>query len=75
MYTSAQGSGFHFRICPFCEACRLVFSGWRSAQCPRCGYEPDGDFLQTLHQIVAVPEYQGFRKFGPSENSEPEALS
>lgn len=62
-------SGPSFRICPVCEAERLVFSGWRSARCPGCGYEPDGTFLQTLHEIVALPECRGD---APSENTEPE---
>jgi hypothetical protein len=51
--------GRNFRICPVCEAERLVFSGWRSARCPECSYEPDGTFLQTLHEIVALPECRG----------------
>ncbi len=56
MDTSTLVSGPHFRICPLCEASRLVFSGLHDARCPACGYEPSDGFLITLRQIVTLPE-------------------
>lgn len=58
MDTSAHGSEARYRICPLCEEEKLVFSGWRVAQCPSCGFEPTAAFLQTLHDIVALPEHR-----------------
>jgi hypothetical protein len=52
--TAASGAGF--RICPFCEESRLVFSGLYEARCPACDHEPGEDSLKTLRQIVALPE-------------------
>ncbi len=56
MDTSTLASGTHFRICPLCEASRLVFSGLNEARCPACEHEPDDGFLKTLRQIVDLPE-------------------
>jgi len=56
MNTSFVASGPHFRICPLCEASRLVFSGLNEARCPACGHEPSDGFLKTLRQIVDLPE-------------------
>ena len=62
-------SGPHSMICPLCEESRLAFSGLYSARCPACDYEPDGVFLETLHQIVALPDapetLQGRAEQGP----------
>lgn len=56
MDTSTVASATHFKICPFCEASRLVFSGLHEARCPTCDREPDSNFLKTLRQIVALPD-------------------
>ncbi len=56
METPIKVSGARFRICPFCEESRLVFSGLNQARCPACSSEPGEDFLKTLRQIIALPE-------------------
>ncbi len=56
MDTSILASGPGFRICPLCEASRLVFSGLNDARCPDCDHEPSDGFLMTLRQIVDLPE-------------------
>ena len=59
MDTSTLASGPGFRICPLCEASRLVFNGLNEARCPACDYEPDDGFLKTLRQIVDLPKVSG----------------
>jgi hypothetical protein len=54
-----------FRICPLCEASRLVFSGLNEARCPACDHEPDDGFLITLRQIVDLPEVSGTSRSRP----------
>ena len=54
--TSTIASGPQFRICPLCEASRLVFSGLYSARCLACCCEPGSDFRKSLRQIVALPD-------------------
>ncbi|MGF1471738.1 MAG: hypothetical protein ACFB50_08365 [Rubrobacteraceae bacterium] len=56
MNTSTLVSGQHFKICPLCEASRLVFSGPNEARCPACDCEPSDAFLVALRQIVSLPE-------------------
>lgn len=73
MDTSAQGSEARYRICPLCEEEKLVFSGWRVAECPSCGCEPTTAFLQTLHEIVALPEHREHHGPGSSESLGPES--
>lgn len=45
-----------FRIYPFCEESRLVFSGLNEARCPVCDHEPSSHFLKALRQIVSLPD-------------------
>ena len=59
METPTMASGARFRICPFCEESRLVFSGLNEARCPTCDCELSGAFLKTLRQIVVLPESAG----------------
>ena len=66
MQTPTMASGAHFRICPFCEESRLVFSGLNRARCLRCECEPSGAFLKTLRQIVALPQSAGTSHSRPS---------
>ena len=61
----------HFRICPLCEAGNLVFDGLYSARCPACNCEPDGNFLKTLRQIVALPELAETSHGQPNGDREP----
>lgn len=68
MDTSTQVSGPDFRICPRCEASRLVFSGLYSARCPTCGCEPSEAFMETLCQIVALPEVAEPSRHRPTGN-------
>lgn len=42
--------------CPFCEASQLADFGRNSARCGACGGVLGGDFLDSLRQIVALPE-------------------
>jgi len=57
--TPTISSEAQFKICPLCEASRLVFSGLNEARCPACDHEPDDGFLITLRQIVDLPEASG----------------
>ena len=59
MNTPTIASGTQFRICPLCEASRLVFSGLNEARCPACDHEPEDGFLITLRQIVDLLETSG----------------
>ena len=57
--TPTIASEAQFKICPLCEASRLVFSGLNEARCPACEHEPEDGFLITLRQIVDLPEVSG----------------
>ena len=70
--TSPVASGTDFRICPLCEESKLVFSGLNEARCPACDYQPSGGLLETLRQILALPEASKTSHGYPNENSEPE---
>lgn len=67
MDTSTLASGPGFRICPLCEASRLVFSGLSEARCPACAHEPEDGFLITLRQIVDLPETSETSRSRPEE--------
>ena len=73
MDASPIASGANFRICPLCEAERLVFDGLYSARCPACNCEPSGDFLKTLRQIVALSETMQASHSRPNETSDAES--
>lgn len=54
---SSSGSSPDFIICPFCEGGELA--GDRptiSARCTGCGRTADGSLLETLRQIIALPD-------------------
>jgi hypothetical protein len=64
-----------FRICPLCEASRLLFSSLYEARCPACDHEPSDGFLKTLRQIVDLPEAPDPPEQAPTETPSPKAGS
>ncbi len=55
---STLTSGSHSLICPICEAGELL-SGHDGIQCPICGYAPSRGVLETLRQIISLPDALG----------------
>jgi ribosomal protein L37AE/L43A len=53
--TSRPGS----LVCPFCEAGELERTGSYSARCISCGRVTGRLVLETLHQIITLPESLG----------------
>ena len=47
------------QTCPLCETAVLQSVGHNSARCPSCGCLLHGDILETLRQIVALPDALG----------------
>jgi uncharacterized Zn finger protein (UPF0148 family) len=58
---STPASRPHSIICPSCEAGELRSSGQGEVQCPVCGYAPSRSVLETLRQIIALPDALGSR--------------
>ena len=73
MYTPTLVSGPGFRICPLCEASRLLFSSLNEARCPACDHEPSYGFLKTLRQIVDLPEVPEPPEQAPTGTPSPKA--
>jgi ribosomal protein L37AE/L43A len=46
-------------VCPLCEVGTLKHSGQNSAQCDYCEGSVSGTMLETLRQIVALPDSLG----------------
>jgi ribosomal protein L37AE/L43A len=49
----------HPLICPFCEAHELRPFGHNSARCEYCGGILGGSLLQTLQEIIELPDALG----------------
>ena len=59
----------HHINCPFCEAGELTFLGVGFARCPSCGLPLVGSVLETLQEIVGLPDALGAH---PCECGHPE---
>ena len=67
--SSATLSRAHHIICPFCESAELAFLGPGFARCGSCGLPLLGSTLETLREIVGLPEALGAH---PCECGHPE---
>jgi hypothetical protein len=57
---SAPGSGFHYLICPSCEAGELRSDGHQNGvRRPVCSYAPSRGVLEALRQIISLPDALG----------------
>jgi len=56
-------------ICPFCESGKLISLGHGFARCDPCGLPLLGSTLETLGNIIGLPDAQGAH---PCECSHPE---
>ena len=57
---SFSGSKPDFVVCPFCEGGDLVREcPTIPARCTACGHTVDGDLLEALRQIIALPDASG----------------
>jgi ribosomal protein L37AE/L43A len=56
-------------ICPFCESGELALVGVGFARCPSCGLPLVGSTLETLREIVGLPDALGAH---PCECGHPE---
>jgi hypothetical protein len=52
-------SGSHSIICPICEAGELRSGGQNGVRCPVCGYAPSRGAIDTLQQIISLPDAFG----------------
>lgn len=59
----------HHIICPFCESGELAFVGVGFARCASCGLPLLGSVLETLREIVGLPDALGAH---PCECGHPE---
>ena len=46
-------------ICPACEVYRMQAVGRMRARCPGCRFELGGRMLETLVEVLALPEVLG----------------
>jgi uncharacterized Zn finger protein (UPF0148 family) len=56
---STLASGSHSIICPSCEAGELSSDGQIGFQCPVCDYATSRSVLETLQQIISLPDALG----------------
>jgi len=57
--TSGKLSNERHIICPFCESGRLLHSGPGFARCDSCALPLLGPMLETLRDLVGLPEPLG----------------
>jgi ribosomal protein L37AE/L43A len=57
--TSGEASTAHHTVCPFCESGLLVSRGPGFARCGSCGLPLLGSALETLRDIVGLPDALG----------------
>jgi len=56
----ALASGSHSLICPICEATELRSGDHQNGvRCPVCGYAPSRGAIETLRQIISLPDALG----------------
>jgi ribosomal protein L37AE/L43A len=56
---SGMASRAHRIVCPFCESGELVARGPGFARCGSCGMPLVGSTLETLREIVGLPDVLG----------------
>jgi ribosomal protein L37AE/L43A len=66
---SGTAFGGHHTVCPFCESGELVFFGPGLSRCGSCGLPLLGSMLETLRDIVGLPDALGAH---PCECGHPE---
>ena len=66
---SGTGSRPHHIVCPFCESGKLVSLGQGFARCDSCGLPLLGSTLETLENIIGLPDALGAH---PCECGHPE---
>ena len=66
---SETRSRAHHMICPFCESGELVSLGYGFARCNSCGLPLLGSTLETLVNIIGLPDALGTH---PCECGHPE---
>ena len=66
---SRKASRAHRVVCPFCESGALVSSGPGFARCDSCGLPLLGSALDTLRDIIGLPDALGTH---PCECGHPE---
>ena len=59
MKSSSLASGSEVLMCPFCERGRLRSTGQDSVRCDSCSGFLSGAMLQTLRQVVVLPDAIG----------------
>jgi hypothetical protein len=59
--SSAPSSNTRFFVCPLCEAGELQALGRDSARCGSCGCLLAGETLETLLEIIRLPDALGNR--------------
>ena len=69
---SGTASRAHHILCPFCESGELVSFGLGFARCDLCGLPLLGSALETLRDIVGLPDALGAH---PCECGHPEMRS
>ena len=57
--TSGKASRAHHIVCPFCESGELVSVGSGFARCGSCGLPLLGSALETLRDIIDLPDALG----------------
>ena len=67
--TSGELSGAHHIVCPFCESGQLLPLGPSFARCVSCALPLLGSALETLRDIVGLPDALGVH---PCECGHPE---
>lgn len=67
--SSGKVSTAHHITCPFCESGELVSAGGDFARCSSCSLALVGSVLETLREIVGLPDVLGAH---PCECEHPE---
>jgi len=57
---SVKASRAHHILCPFCESGELGFVGEGVARCGSCGLPLLGSALETLRDVVGLPDVVGY---------------
>ena len=56
---SSKASKSHHIVCPFCESGELISVGPGSARCRSCGLPLLGSTLETLRDVISLPDTLG----------------
>ena len=57
--TPGELSRAHHIVCPFCESGELISAGPGSARCRSCGLPLVGSTLETLRDVIGLPDTLG----------------